>query len=168
MEQEQEQEQEPNHNKISPISKILGISLNNDTFAGYNNNHEYHNNRNLNKSMHYSSKIVYDGKKIIIDRQKNNQPVKTCTIRTIRKSNPLGAILIKQYLKGKIPKTLKRQSKTTLPHFRIQPVIPMDKDLGLFPHQHNDNIQLKILDNNVKLSAINELPDSENGTEFIR
>jgi len=166
LERDTELEPEPNHNKISPISKILGISLNNDTFASYNNP-EYHNHdNNRNKSLHDYSKMVNDGKKIIIDT--HNQPVKTtCTIRTIRKTNPLGAVLIKQYLKGKIPRTLKRQSKNLLPHFRIQPVIPMDKDLGLFPHQRNDNIQLKIIDNNVKLSPINELPDSKNGKEHI-
>jgi len=150
--------QVPNHNKISPISKILGISLDNDTSAVYNNDND-----NDNKSLRDSSKTVYERKKIIIDTQKDNQPVKRCTIRTIRKTNPLGAILIKRYLKNKIPRTLKRQSKTVLPHFHIQPVIPTDTDLGLFPHQRNDNIQLKILDNNVKLSPINELPDSENG-----
>ena len=163
---------QPNHNTLSPISKILGISLNNNNnnFSDYTNSEFNNHNHHHHKSSRYSSKIKYDGNNIIINTQKNNQPVKTMTIRTIRKTNPLGALLIKKYLNGKVTKTLKRHQNNLLPHIHIQPIIPMDKDLGLFtqhPNDDIDNIQLKLIDNNVKLSPLNELPHSVNGIECI-
>ena len=75
--------------------------------------------------------MIYDGKNIIIDTQENNDPHKIITIKTLKRTNPLGAKLIKTFLKNRIPKSLKRcyRSNLTLPS--IQPVIPNKHDLGL-------------------------------------
>jgi hypothetical protein len=133
---EEEQPPSPNNNALSPISKILGIDFNNIESSNDYRRGEYtpytapcKKNTVLQRS--YSSNMAYDGKKMVIDTQRNNEPHKIITIQTMNRTNPLAAKLIKRYLNNRIPHSLKRRPKSLLPHISIQPVLPIRRDLGL-------------------------------------
>jgi len=127
--------------------------------------------RIIEKHSSYASNTTFDGEHLIIDTQINNQPVdhQVFTFHELRKTNPLGASLVKEYLKGRIPKTLKRPAPDILlPHIHINPVLP---NLGLNSHRNRDReedgIRLNIRDNNGELAPINELPlSSSNKIKF--
>lgn len=134
--------------------------------------------RIIEKHSSYASNTTFDGEHLIVDTQINDQPVdhRVYTFRELRKTNPLGASLVKEYLKGRIPKTLKRQAPDILlPHIHINPVLP---NLGLNSRQgrwdqdrarEDDGIRLDIRDNNGELAPINELPlSSSNKNKFRR
>lgn len=127
--------------------------------------------RIIEKHSSYASNTTFDGEHLIIDTQINNQPVdhQVFTFHELRKTNPLGASLVKEYLKGRIPKTLKRPAPDILlPHIHINPVLP---NLGLNSRRNRDReedgIRLNIRDNNGELAPINELPlSSSNKNKF--
>jgi hypothetical protein len=127
--------------------------------------------RIIEKHSSYASNTTFDGEHLIIDTQINNQPVdhQVFTFHELRKTNPLGASLVKEYLKGRIPKTLKRPAPDILlPHIHINPVLP---NLGLNSRRNRDReedgIRLNIRDNNGELAPINELPlSSSNKIKF--
>ena len=131
----------------------------------------------IEKHSSYASSTAFDGKHLIIDTQINDQPVdhRVYTFRELRKTNPLGASLVKEYLKGRIPKTLKRPAPEMLiPHIHINPVLP---NLGLNGHRdrqaqaqgrEDDGVRLDIRDNNGELAPINELPLLSNKNKFRR
>ena len=135
----------------------------------------------IEKHSSYASNTAFDGKHLIIDTQINDQPVdhRVYTFRELRKTNPLGASLVKEYLKGRIPKTLKRPAPEMLiPHIHINPVLP---NLGLNGHRdrqaqalvqapgrEDNGIRLEIHDNNGELAPINELPSPSNKNKFRR
>jgi hypothetical protein len=143
--------------------------------------------RIIEKHSSYASSTAFDGKHLIIDTQINDQPVdhQVFTFRELRKTNPLGASLVKEYLKGRIPKTLKRPAPEMLiPHIHINPVLP---NLGLNGHQgrqvqaqgpvqaqaqapgrEDNGVRLEIRDNNGELAPINELPLLSNKNKFRR
>jgi hypothetical protein len=129
--------------------------------------------RIIEKHSSYASNTTFDGENLIIDTQINDQPVdhQVFTFRELRKTNPLGASLVKDYLKGRIPKTLKRPAPDMLlPHIRINPVLP---NLGLNGRRdqdrESDGIRLYIRDNNGELAPMNELPlSSSNKNKFRR
>jgi hypothetical protein len=127
----------------------------------------------IEKHSSYASNTTFDGENLIIDTQINDQPVdhRVYSIHELRKTNPLGASLVKDYLKGRIPKTLKRPAPDMLlPHIRINPVLP---NLGLNGRRdqdrESDGIRLYIRDNNGELAPMNELPlSSSNKNKFRR
>lgn len=127
----------------------------------------------IEKHSSYASNTTFDGENLIIDTKINDQPVdhQVFTFRELRKTNPLGATLVKDYLKGRIPKTLKRPAPDMLlPHIRINPVLP---NLGLNGRRdqdrESDGIRLDIRDNNGELAPMNELPlSSSNKNKFRR
>lgn len=135
----------------------------------------------IEKHSSYASSTAFDGKHLIIDTQINDQPVdhQVFTFRELRKTNPLGASLVKKYLKGRIPKTLKRPAPEMLiPHIHINPVLP---NLGLNGHRgrqvqalaqaqgrEDNGVRLEIRDNNGELAPINELPLPSNKNKFRR
>lgn len=128
--------------------------------------------RIIEKHSSYASSTAFDGKHLIIDTQINDQPVdhQVFTFHELRKTNPLGATLVKDYLKGRIPKTLKRPAPDMLlPHIRINPVLP---NLGLNGRRdqdrESDGIRLDIRDNTGELAPMNELPSSSNKNKFRR
>jgi hypothetical protein len=96
----------------------------------------------MSSSSSYASNMLFDGNKMTIDTQINGQPVehKEYTLRDIRKNNPLGAELIKQYLKNKVPRTLKRPPVNT--QIYIRPVLSSFSDLGLNNNNNNNNNQI--------------------------
>lgn len=134
--------------------------------------------RIIEKHSSYASNTTFDGEHLIVDTQINDQPVdhRVYTFRELRKTNPLGASLVKEYLKGRIPKTLKRQAPDILlPHIHITPVLPnlglnsrRDRDRGRVRDREEDGIRLNIRDNNGELTPINELPLSSNKIKFRR
>lgn len=131
--------------------------------------------RIIEKHSSYASNTTFDGEHLIVDTQINDQPVehRVYTFRELRKTSPLGASLVKEYLKGRIPKTLKRPaSEMLIPHIHIKPVLP---NLGLTAAQdrhdqgrNDDGVRLDIRDNNGELAPINELPLSSNKNKFRR
>lgn len=135
--------------------------------------------RIIEKYSSYASNTTFDGEHLIIDTQINNQPVdhQVFTFHELRKTNPLGASLVKEYLKGRIPKTLKRPAPDILvPHIHINPVLPnlglnsrqrRDQDQDQDQDREDDGIRLNIRDNNGELAPMNELPlSSSNKNKF--
>jgi len=131
----------------------------------------------MSSSSSYASNMLFDGNKMTIDTQINGQPVehKEYTLRDIRKNNPLGAELIKQYLKNKVPRTLKRPPVNT--QIYIRPVLSSFSDLGLnnnnhIDHDHDDQDQkdaiYKILptDENIRL-RISDIDSDSNNSHLI-
>lgn len=112
-------------------------------------------------SSSYASNMLFDGNKMTIDTQINGQPVqhKEFTIRDIRKNNPLGAELIKQYLKNKVPRTLKRPPVNT--QIYIRPVLSSFSDLGL-NNNHIDHDIHDHIDHDQKDAIYKILPTDEN------
>lgn len=131
--------------------------------------------RIIEKHSSFASNTTFDGEHLIIDTKINDQPLdhRVYSIYELRKTNPLAASLVKEYLKGRIPKTLKRPAPDMLlPHIRINPVLP---NLGLNAAQDQDRddddgggIRLDIRDNNGELAPMNELPLSSNKNKFRR
>jgi hypothetical protein len=132
------------------------------------------------RSSSYASNMLFDGNKMTIDTQINGQPVehKEYTLRDIRKNNPLGAELIKQYLKNKVPRTLKRPPVNT--QIYIRPVLSSFSDLGLnnnnnnnqIDHDHDDQDQKDIIykilptDENIRL-RISDIDSDPNNSHLI-
>lgn len=100
---------------------------------------------------HMSSKMMYDGtnNSLMVETQKDNEPIKRrrYTLRQMRRENPLGAMLIRKYLKGKIPKHIHEPVSHAV---RIHPVLPNSEDLGLLPPTPHVEAYKNHLDNHRK------------------
>jgi hypothetical protein len=80
----------------------------------------------------YYSKMIFDGKNMITETQKDNQPIKRrkCTLEELKQEIPIGAELIIDHLDRKVPRAI----QYPLPKgIEFKSVLPNPADLGLMP-----------------------------------
>jgi hypothetical protein len=80
----------------------------------------------------FYSKMMFDGKTMITESQKDNEPVKRrkYTLKDIEREIPIGAELIKNHLNRKVPRAI----QYPLPkEIEFKSVLPNPVDLGLMP-----------------------------------
>lgn len=81
---------------------------------------------------YYSTKMVFDGKTIFTESQKNDEPIKRrkYTLKQLEQEIPIGAELVKDYLDCKVPPSI----EYPLPNdIEFKSVLPNPTDLGLMP-----------------------------------
>lgn len=80
----------------------------------------------------YYSKMIFDGKNMITETQKDNQPIKRrkCTLEELKQDIPIAAELIIDHLDRKVPRAM----QYPLPEgIEFKSVLPNPADLGLMP-----------------------------------
>lgn len=91
------------------------------------------------ESHRFISSITFDGKKIVTESQKDDEPVQReeYTIEQLEQEIPIGKELVDAHLDGKIPKGLQEYSRRHMkPVFNNVLINPAD--LGLLPHADDD------------------------------
>ncbi len=86
----------------------------------------------------FYSKMMFDGKTMITESQKDNEPVKRrkYTLEDLEREIPIGAELIKDHLDRKVPRAI----QYPLPkEIEFKSVLPNPSDLGLMPPRYSMN-----------------------------
>jgi hypothetical protein len=89
-----------------------------------------------NENHSFYSKMMFDGKTIITESQKDDEPVKRrkYTLEDLEREIPIGAELIKDHLDRKVPRSL----QYPLPkEIEFKSVLPNPADLGLMPPMYS-------------------------------
>lgn len=84
----------------------------------------------------FYSKMMFDGKTMITESQKDNEPVKRrkYTLEDLEREIPIGAELIKDHLDRKVPRAI----QYPLPkEIEFKSVLPNPTDLGLMPPRYS-------------------------------
>ena len=81
---------------------------------------------------HFYSKMVFDGKNVITESQKDHEPVqrRIYTMKQLEREIPIGAELLKKGNIHKVPKALQYPIPKEI---RFRSVLPNPADLGLLP-----------------------------------
>jgi len=118
-----------------------------------------HEHEPITEQHHFYSKMVYDGKTMLTESQKDDEPIqrRKYTLKQLEREIPIGAELIKTHLDHKVPLAL---NKPIPKEIKFTSVLPNPRDLGLIPprmftrrrhkHKHNkrdkENLRLLIED----------------------
>jgi hypothetical protein len=81
---------------------------------------------------HYYSKMAFDGKTIVSESQKDNEPVhrQVFTLKQLKREIPLAGRLVDEHLGGVIPEAMNRPIPKEI---AFRSVLPNPADLGLLP-----------------------------------
>ena len=81
---------------------------------------------------HYYSKMAFDGKNIVSESQKDNEPVRrrVYTLKQLKREIPLAGKFVEEDLGGIIPEAIHHPIPKEL---RFRSVLPNPADLGLLP-----------------------------------
>jgi len=81
---------------------------------------------------HYYSKMAFDGKTIVSESQKDNEPVhrEVYTLKQLKREIPLAGRLVDEHLGGVIPEAMNRPIPKEI---AFRSVLPNPADLGLLP-----------------------------------
>jgi hypothetical protein len=87
---------------------------------------------------HYYSKTTFDGKNIVSETQKDDEPMRrrVYTLKQLSKEIPLAGELVKEHLGGVVPRTL---SYPILKNVKFRSVLPSPAEMGLLPPTNNKN-----------------------------
>jgi hypothetical protein len=92
---------------------------------------------------HYYSKMAFDGKRIVSETQKDDEPVRrrVYTLKQLNREIPIAGELVKKHLGGVVPRTLSYPISRKV---AFRSVLPSPADIGLLPppemsHNHNNN-----------------------------
>jgi hypothetical protein len=90
-----------------------------------------------NEFHHYSAKMMFDGKKLVSEIQKNNEPAqrRVYTLKQLAREIPLAAELGKAHLGWNDRAVI--QYPPTPKNLDFQSVLPNPSDLGLMPPNHH-------------------------------
>ena len=81
---------------------------------------------------HYYSKTTFDGKNIVSETQKDDEPMqrRVYTLKQLSKEIPLAGELVKEHLGGVVPRTL---SYPISKNIKFRSVLPSPAEMGLLP-----------------------------------
>ena len=92
---------------------------------------------------HYYSKMAFDGKRIVSETQKDDEPVRrrVYTLKQLNREIPIAGELVKKHLGGVVPRTLSYPISRKV---AFRSVLPSPADIGLLPppemsHNHNNH-----------------------------
>lgn len=87
---------------------------------------------------HYYSKTTFDGKNIVSETQKDDEPMRrrVYTLKQLSKEIPLAGELVKEHLGGVVPRTL---SYPISKNVKFRSVLPSPAEMGLLPPTKNKN-----------------------------
>lgn len=90
---------------------------------------------------HYYSKMVFDGKRIVSETQKDDEPVRrrVYTLKQLNREIPIAGELVKKHLGGVVPRTLSYPISRKV---AFRSVLPSPADIGLLPPRemnHNNH-----------------------------
>ena len=91
------------------------------------------------KIHHYSAKMMFDGKKLVSETQKNNEPAqrRVYTLKQLAREIPLAAELGKAHLGWNDRHVI--HYPPTPKNLEFHSVLPNPSDLGLMPPNHHQN-----------------------------
>ena len=81
---------------------------------------------------HYYSKMAFDGKTLVSESQKDDEPVRrrVYTLKQLKREIPLAGKFVEEHLDGKIPHAI---NKPIPKEITFRSVLPNPADLGLLP-----------------------------------
>jgi hypothetical protein len=81
---------------------------------------------------HYYSKMAFDGKTLVSESQKDNEPVRrrVYTLNQLKREIPLAGKFVEEHLDGVIPEAMNRPIPKEI---AFRSVLPNPADLGLLP-----------------------------------
>jgi hypothetical protein len=92
---------------------------------------------------HYYSKMAFDGKRIVSETQKDDEPVRrrVYTLKQLNREIPIAGELVKKHLGGVVPRTLSYPISRKV---AFRSVLPSPADIGLLPpremsHNHHNH-----------------------------
>ena len=99
--------------------------------------------RSRKSAHHYYSKMAFDGKRIVSETQKDDEPVRrrVYTLKQLNREIPIAGELVKKHLGGVVPRTLSYPISRKV---AFRSVLPSPADIGLLPppemsHNHNNH-----------------------------
>lgn len=87
---------------------------------------------------HYYSKMAFDGKRIVSETQKDDEPVRrrVYTLKQLNREIPIAGELVKKHLGGVVPRTLSYPISRKV---AFRSVLPSPADIGLLPPPEMNN-----------------------------
>lgn len=94
--------------------------------------------RSRNSAHHYYSKMAFDGKRIVSETQKDDEPVRrrVYTLKQLNREIPIAGELVKKHLGGVVPRTLSYPISRKV---AFRSVLPSPADIGLLPPREMNN-----------------------------
>lgn len=114
---------------------------------------------------HYYSKMAFDGKRIVSETQKDDEPVRrrVYTLKQLNREIPIAGELVKKHLGGVVPRTLSYPISRKV---AFRSVLPSPADIGLLPpremrHHNNNN------NNNNKKNTRRRQPSDDDNMRLV-